>query len=138
MARVTADSNILVSALNFRRGKPYTFLQMAAKGDFDLVLSPEIVEETLGVLETKFAWPSEDLAEAKSLLGDIARIVKPKVELNIITEDPDDNRILECASTAAADFIVSGDNDLLRLGQYDAIRILNVSDFLGALQGRQR
>ncbi len=53
-------------------------------------------------------------------------------------DDPDDNRILECASAAGSDYIVSGDKDLLRLGTYDSMRILNVSDFLELEQAVER
>ena len=51
-------------------------------------------------------------------------------------EDPPDNRILECAVSAGSDFIVTGDKDVLRLGSYDSIRIITVSDFLGLGPGR--
>jgi len=52
------------------------------------------------------------------------------VPTTVIKENPSDNRILECAVAAGSDYIVSGDKDLLRLGRYDSIRILNVADFL--------
>ena len=60
----------------------------------------------------------------------MARTVTPAVQLDVVWEDPPDNRILECAVSAGSDYIVSGDKDLLRLGRYDAIRILTPSDFL--------
>ena len=75
-------------------------------------------------------WVAEDIAEARTWIARMARTVKPAVQLDVIKEDPPDNRILECAVTAGADYIVTGDNDLLRLGRYDAIRILSLSDFL--------
>jgi predicted nucleic acid-binding protein len=52
--------------------------------------------------------------------------------------DPADNKIIECAVTAGSDYIVTGDKDLLRLGQYDAIRIVNVADFLNVARGPGR
>jgi hypothetical protein len=48
--------------------------------------------------------------------------------LDVIPEDPDDNRILECAIAAQAGFVVSGDGHLLRVGSYR--RILKVADFM--------
>jgi hypothetical protein len=45
---------------------------------------------------------------------------------------------LECASAAGSDYIVTGDKDLLRLGEYDSMRILTVSDFLELGKGRAR
>jgi predicted nucleic acid-binding protein len=56
------------------------------------------------------------------------------VSLAVIKDDPDDDRILECAANSGSDYIITGDKDLLRLGQYDSIRILNVSDFLDTRQ----
>ncbi len=50
--------------------------------------------------------------------------------LDVIKEDPDDNRILECAAAANSDYIVTEDNDLLRLGGYKGIAIVSVADFL--------
>jgi predicted nucleic acid-binding protein len=57
------------------------------------------------------------------------------VELDVIKEDPPDNRILECPSTAGSDYVVTGDKDLLRLGSYESIRILRVSKFLEITEG---
>ena len=130
MLKVTADTNVLVSALAFRHGKPHELLQKAVSGEISLTVSKAILYEITDVLGRKFRWPPEDIAIAQSILGDAARTVQPAVELYIIKEDPADNRILECAVSAGADYIVSGDKDLLRLGRYDAIRILSVADFL--------
>jgi putative PIN family toxin of toxin-antitoxin system len=90
------------------------------------------------VLGRRFKFTADEIAEARSFITDIARTAKPAVQLYVIEEDPDDNRILECAVAAGSDYIVSGDNDLLRLGSYDSIRILNVSDFLDAVQAQGR
>ena len=51
-------------------------------------------------------------------------------EKAVIKEDPDDDRRLECAVASGAEIIVSGDKDLLRLGEYSGIRIMKVADFL--------
>ena len=75
-----------------------------------------------------------EAAETRARLKAIARTVTPSVQLDVIKEYPDDNHILECAVSAGADYIVTGDKDLLRLGAYDAIRILTVADFLDQQQ----
>jgi uncharacterized protein len=126
----TLDANILVSGLAYPRGKPFQLLRRAIEGDFNLTVSQPIVEETLDVLSRKFGFPAEDIAEARALIEESARIVAPAVELDVIQEDPDDNRVLECAVSAGADYIVTGDDHLLRLGRYDSIRIVSVAEFL--------
>jgi uncharacterized protein len=134
--RVTADSNVLVSALMFRRGKPFDMLRMALEGEISLVTSQAIIEETLDVLRRKFGIPSEELPQYEAVIRQAARTVTPAVQLEVVTADPDDNKIVECAVTAGSDFIVTGDKDLLRLGSYDSVQILTVSDFL--TRGRVR
>lgn len=57
-------------------------------------------------------------------------LVYPTKKLRIVTADPDDNRILECAEKAKAEIIISGDSDLLDLGSYKNILIISMRDFL--------
>lgn len=136
MPRVTADTNILVSGLVYRRGKPYDLLRMALDGTINLTVSQHILDEMADVLARKFYATPEEIAEATLIVRDAARVVTPAVQLDVIREDPADNRILECAVAAGSDYIVTGDKDLLRLGTYDSIKILTVSDFLNV--GRAR
>ena len=137
MIRATADANILVSALIYRRGKPYQFLQKALAGEINLAVSQPIVDETTEVLERKFGATPDFIDEARQIRAVAARTVTPAVQLDVIRDDPEDNRVLECAAAAGSDFIVTGDKDLLRLGRYDPMRIVTVSDFLEQAQGRQ-
>ena len=139
MLKVTVDTNVLVSGLIYRRGKPHEFLQRTLAGGISLAVSQPILDEMAGVLVRKFDATPEDVAEAVGIVSQAARTVRPTVQLDIIKEDASDNRILECAVSAGSDYIVAGDNHLLRLGSYNAIRILNVPDFLGMAQppGRQ-
>ncbi len=136
MLRVTADTNILVSGLAYWRGKPYEFLRIALDGTINLTISQHILNEMADVLARKFYATPEEIAEATLIVRDAARVVAPVVQLDVIREDPADNRILECAVTAGSDYIVTGDKDLPRLGTYDSIKILTVSDFLNV--GRAR
>jgi len=138
--RVTADTNILISGIVFPSGKPFQFLELALEGKINLTISEAILDEMAGVLARKFMWPPEQIAEARRRLQQIARTVAPSVQLDVIKEDPPDNRILECAVSSGSDYIVTGDKDLLRLGRYDSIRILTVANFLDLVrtQGAQR
>jgi putative PIN family toxin of toxin-antitoxin system len=86
-------------------------------------VSEAILDELNGVLARKFNWSPEDISEASKRIASIARTVRPAVHLDIIKEDPPDNRILECASAAGSDYIVSGDKDLLRLRSYDSMKL---------------
>lgn len=93
-------------------------------------ISEPILAEALRALRDKFHWEEEKLLEAEVLISGFTHRAAPTQTLDVVKEDPPDNRILECAVAAQSDVIVSGDGDLLRLRQYGAIPIMKVSDFL--------
>jgi len=130
---VTADTNIYVSALNFA-GAPRRFLNAAIAGNVRLAISSAILDELRGVLQSKFRWSESAVAEAIALLSDCTTFIQPTETLDVVPDDPDDNRVVECAVAAGSQFIVTGDRDLLRLGNYGNIRILNVTDFLRMIE----
>jgi putative PIN family toxin of toxin-antitoxin system len=134
--RVTADTNIYISALNFG-GMPERFLRLAEAGSIQLVTSDAILAEVAQVLRgDKFAWPDEEIDKALRQLSRFTERVRPTHTLDIITVDPSDNRILECADAGRADYIVSGDDHLLRLKQHGNAPIVKVAAFLKHLQGQ--
>jgi len=129
--RVVADTNILISALMFG-GLPGSFLDLALMNAFTLVTSPALLGELDEKLSTKFLVSPEDAANIRSKLEEIASLVHPRTILKLIDDDPDDNRVLECAAEGNADAIVSGDRHLLRLGSLGSIPIVRVRNFLNA------
>jgi uncharacterized protein len=132
--RVVADTNVLVSAIQFG-GKPKQLLDLAVDGHVDLALSEAILEETFRVLKYKFHRTSEELLDADKQLRVVGRVVTPTESISAIEADPSDDRILECAVAADAEVIVSGDKHLLGLGSFRGIPIQRVGDFLAVLQG---
>jgi putative PIN family toxin of toxin-antitoxin system len=123
---VTADTNIYVSALHFG-GVPARFLNEAIAGTFTLAVSEPLLFEVHRVLQTKFLWSDDALTDVLTQLADWTTLVHPARTLAVVAADPDDNRILECAVEACSEYIVSGDNHLLRLGSYGGIRIVRVA-----------
>ncbi len=60
--------------------------------------------------------------------------MNPTVALSVIKEDPDDNRVLECAAAGNADYVVSGDRRLLKLGAYERIPIITARQFMDTIE----
>ena len=137
MLSVTADTNIYISALNFG-GLPRRFLNLAETGGaFRLAISDAIVVEIGKVLRgEKFRWPEEEIWKAQRQISKFTDHVAVMETLNIVTVDPADNRILECAMAAESDYVVTGDDHLLRLRRYNNVRLLKVADFLEILRGQ--
>ena len=67
-------------------------------------------------------------------LGVVATLVEPTEALDAVADDPDDNRVLECAVAGGASYVVSGDAHLLKLGNYQGIAMLTPRDFLSVLE----
>ena len=133
MLRVVLDTNVLISAILFG-GRPRQILEKAIRGDVRLCLSEPILEELKGVLQrSKFGYSSEMIQLIVIELMSIADFVNPSATLNVVLEDPEDNRILECAVEVEANCIVSGDSHLLKLRRYRNTEILNAAGFLERL-----
>jgi putative PIN family toxin of toxin-antitoxin system len=130
---VTADTNIYISGLIFT-GPPRQFLMQAEAGRFRLAISDALLEELRRILRAKFAWSDEAVAETVANLLGCAVLVQPTERLDVVRDDPDDNRVLECAVAAGSRYIVTGDAALLRLGSYANIRILKVAEFFGLIR----
>jgi putative PIN family toxin of toxin-antitoxin system len=131
MMRVIADTNIYISALMFG-GLQGTFLDLAIRRAFTLVSSRAILDELDEKLRGKFALSDADARRIRARLEEAADLVDPGFVLQVVTDDPDDNRILECAVSGKADLIISGDRHLLRLASYEGISILTVRQFFKA------
>ena len=128
MIGVTLDSNVYISALQYG-GIGARLLGMARAGIIRLDISEAIIKETVGVLRDKFHWNCYGLHFAGFELQKIGNVVEPSQMLNV-TGDPEDNRVLECAVAAESDVIITEDKGLLRLGEYDGIKIVRPSEFL--------
>lgn len=132
MIRVVLDTNMLVSAVGWKHSKPRIILEACLSGKFRLVESPELLKEFIAVMERpKFGFiPEEQKRELVARLINYCEIVEPKKKLNIIKNDPADNKVLECALEGEAQDIISGDNHLLRLKVFRGIRIMTATEFL--------
>ena len=131
---VVFDTNIYISAFIAPGGRGEAALLAAVDGRFRLFTSIPILTETAHKLTGKFRWDQEHMAEAVQHIAAVAEMVRPRRRLTVLTDDPD-NRILECARAARADFVVTGDKHLLRLGRFGAARIVTLADFLDLLSG---
>lgn len=105
-------------------------------GRFQHLISAEILYEIIRVLREVFEYPDERLYDWYWLLLTGSEFVMPRVTVNAIPEDPDDNKFLACAVEGDADYIVSEDHDLRRLEKYDSIDVLRKYEFLHLLEAQ--
>ena len=131
--RVVFDTNMIVSALNFP-GNERLMLELALRGRFEFYLSRFTQEEVAGVLTCKFDWDEERTAQALQGIENAATVIDPPRLPEMIEGGHADNRVLECAVAANADYVVTGDRRyLLPLGEYQGARMVNAPRILSAL-----
>jgi len=135
MFKVVLDTNVIISAIHNPDNKPALVLSIALSEKPDLVtlyISKEVLAEYKEVLSrNKFKYFNK--AHVKSLLVQIrkfGKMVEPSVPVNAIRTDPADNRILECALTAEADFVVTGNTKHFSFKKFRNIRIVSPQEFL--------
>jgi putative PIN family toxin of toxin-antitoxin system len=131
MTRVVVDTNIIISAI-FWSGKPYKVIVEGLKGEYQLVTSPEIIDEVLTKLRVKFHFPEDKIEEQANIMLSLFHVVTPVTKVDVV-RDKSDNKILECAVDGKADFIVTGDPDILVLKEFEGIKIVNADKFLASV-----
>ena len=130
--RVVFDTNIYISALAIPGGNADDAYLEAVRGTFELYTSVAILTETARVLQMKFDWAEDKVREAVRAISQVATVLRPRPTLHILKDEPD-NRILECAIAAQAEFVVSGDRHLLALKHHANITMISLAEFLTKL-----
>ena len=132
--RVVLDTNVVVSAILFG-GKPRQILEAALAGHFRICLSDPMAAELHGVLgRPKFGFRGQIVQNIVSELSSLAEWVTPQHHSHLVKDDPDDNHVIDCAIEADADYLVSGDRHLLKIGTCGKTQILTPDSFIATLQ----
>lgn len=140
--RVVLDNNVFISWI-FWKGTPHEIIKLAEKNEFEISTTTEILKELFGVLKRKKFKPllKEGKTTLKEVFEKVLELVKiyiPKVKVNVIREDPPDNKFLACAVTCQASFVVSGDEHLLKLKEFKGIPIVRPREFLKIIKQKRK
>jgi len=136
---IVLDTNLIISALLSPQGTPAKIVNLWEKGKFDVAVSDPLLDElerALGYERIKKYFRGTDFNRGIFILHlrETAILVKPQNRLEVITDDTDDNRLLECAVTSRSSYIISGDQHLLDLKEYQGIQILSPAGFVVLLE----
>lgn len=129
--KVVFDPNVLVAAFA-TDGLCSRLLSRANRGEFEIYISPFILQELQNNLKIKLELSQGEINRAMTLLYEIAKIVNPEkkgIKISGVCRDKDDDPILECALASDADYIVSGDRDLLTIKEYKDIKTVSPREF---------
>jgi len=111
--KVVFETNVLISGLGWS-GPPEECLELSIKGDIINFISKPILEELLKVMDyPKFKFTKEEKEQFIELLLSNSIMIEVNQDIDIIEEDPEDNKFIQCALEADADFLISGDLHIL-------------------------
>jgi len=128
--KIVLDANIFISSF-FWGGNPRAVLERAIRNIDELYISKEILDEIEEVINRpKFHAEKNAIEFYIKSIEEIAHKIVTKTKLTRGSRDKKDNKYIECALAANADFIISGDIHLLEIKEYGKIKIVTAKEFL--------
>jgi len=135
--RVVIDTNLLITYLISHRDPMATIIDdHLAQGDFAMLSSPELLAEldrALSYSRLQKFYDKDTRLRFVALIAQLAEMQNLPNEIPAISRDPDDDKFIACAIAGRADFLVSGDQDLLTLEQVGDVRIITARELLEIL-----
>jgi len=136
--RAVLDTNVLISGLVAEQGPPRQVLDAWLEGRYTLIISLYLVEELTHVLSypriaERLRLDEEEVEAILVALLSQAEVTSGQLHLPGVTRDPKDDAVVACAKEGEADYIVSGDQDLLVLGEYEGIQVITPRRFVEIL-----
>lgn len=134
--KIVIDTNIIISGIFFG-GKPRELLSQWFSGRCTVICTEDILREYIRTIEKLTAKTNHLVSES------IVTTIVENLEMieNIIfdsySRDPDDDKFINCAISGNAQYIVTGDKDLIVLDQIAGIEIIEICDFLVVLKNKQ-
>ncbi len=133
--RVILDTNVFISGIFWEGNFCSQIIDKWKNKKFELISSIEIIDELVKTLRNfKIQMPEDMIEEWRNLIIKNSFIVEPTIKLDVVKDDPDDNKFLEAGIMGNLDFIVSQDKHLLKLKEYKKIRIINPEEALLLLE----
>lgn len=129
--RVIIDTNVFVSGIFWEGNFCSQIIDEWKDGKFKLLSSGSILEEFVETLKNFKIQMSDDMIEEwRNLIIENSIVVEPAIKLYVIKDDPDDNKFLEAGICGSADLIISQDKHLLKLKEYQGIKIVGPKEAL--------
>ena len=133
MARVVVDTNVVVSAAISLDGNPALIFEMIISEEVQNFTTQEIIKEIKDVLQRPKIAMRLSSTEQEFIVNTFTKFSKkinPAVRFHQVQADPDDDKFLDCAVSASAEYIISGDGHLLRLKEFMDIKIVTPAEFI--------
>jgi uncharacterized protein len=133
--RIVLDTNVLISALVSATGAAAQILARCQAGELELLISPANLTELRRVLaypkiRKRLDYTDTQIEAFVTFLEQSFTLLTPLTEVRAVPADSDDDKFVALALAGEAQYIISGDDHLLRIGQYEGVTILKPAAFL--------
>ncbi|MBU4360646.1 putative toxin-antitoxin system toxin component, PIN family [Candidatus Parcubacteria bacterium] len=125
--KIVLDTNVLIDATNDDFSWTWKIIDLVLSGKIGAVASEKILREYKLIIKRNIK-RKQDKQKLEDFMARVEVILAPK-KMNIIPDDPEDEKFVECAVEANADYIVSSDAHLLNLQEFENIKILDPKNF---------
>ncbi len=132
MLNVVLDTNLIIAAYYNRRSASAQILDLARNGKINVLWSEKVFEEAKFILD-KIKAGVEFRKSLLSIYKESRKVIKPERDIDVIEDDPSDNKLIGCAVKGAS-YIISNDHHLLDIGEYKGIKMVRPQAFLRELK----
>jgi len=125
--KVVIDTNILIDAMSDDFSYTWKIIDLVLTGEIEAVASDKILKENSFIIEKNIVRESD--RERLQKFFNAISVIPVYKKILAVADDREDNKFIECAVEAKADYIISSDKHLLFLENYDGIKIVSPKDF---------
>ena len=122
--KITVDTNFLVSSTQWDYSVAHKLLQKLIRKNFKIFTTKDILEEFANVLNRDFQYNRSEIENIISKVMQFATIIIPRNKVQVVKDDPDDDKVIECALESESKCIITYDKHLLKIGEYEGIKII--------------
>ena len=131
MISIVADTNIFISGIFWEGNFSSQVIDLWRDGKIELICSLPIIEELVRNLKGfKIEMDEKSVKKWEKIILENAILVEPSEKLDIVKEDPEDNKFLEAAILGNAAYIITQDKHLLKLKEFQGVKIVKPEEFL--------
>ena len=132
--KIAVDTNFLISATQWDYSVSNKLLQKLIRNNVEIFTTKEILEEFSEVLKRDFLYAEKEVQNLLEKVLQFLTLVNPSKKIDVVKEDADDNKIIECAVETKSEYILSYDKHLLKLKEFQGIKIVKPEEIFRVLE----
>ena len=132
--KIAVDTNFLISATQWDYSVSNKLLQKLIRNNAEIFTTKEILEEFAEVLKRDFLYTKKETQNLLEKVLQFLTLVNPSKKIDVVKEDADDNKIIECAVESKSEYILSYDQHLLKIKEFQGIKIVKPEEIFKILE----